>query len=226
MANWINRILGLPDADRQEYNAKRNAMDMIYRKTGYPTTSEQAMVSAMPRTMPRNTTRNIPRVKVPIQDEREIMTIDSLFGLERPEFNEAKTTIDYMDRYREPNMSNQIASNRYKDSWNNRQEAMISPVMLTTTGNYVASSQQPSGNNTRLRAILKEGAGSQLAKIKEALGDDLYNNIGRTVASNGRALEPKDFDPWMRTYNRDGKEAVEGKYLERIRGSARNYMFE
>jgi hypothetical protein len=226
MANWMNRILGLPDTDRQEYNTKRNTMDMIYRKTGYPTTSEQAMADAMPRTMPRNTTRNIPRVKVPIQDEREMMTIDSLFGLERPEFNEAKTTIGYMDRYREPNMPNQIASNRYKDSWNDRQDAMVSPVMLTTTGNYVASSQQPSDSYTKVREILKKGASSQLDKIKATLGDDLYNNIGRIVSSNGRALDPKDFDPWMRTYNRDGKEAVEGRYLERVRGSARNYMFE
>jgi hypothetical protein len=52
-----------------------------------------------------------------------------------PEWAGAKEA-EYMARYRN-NPGRNIASNRYSDSWNNRQEAMIPPVGLTPTGNYV-----------------------------------------------------------------------------------------
>ena len=52
-----------------------------------------------------------------------------------PEWAGAKEA-EYMARYRN-NPGRNIASNRYSDSWNNRQDAMIAPVGLTPTGNYV-----------------------------------------------------------------------------------------
>ena len=144
-----------------------------------------------------------------------------------PEWAGAKEE-QYMNNRNANNVALDRSSNTYIGHYRPGDMSMFqSPVMQTTTGGYIdnTATNRP-GSNRELVNILANGNGSKLQEIRRKLGPQLYNDISRVVTGGKRAVNPNDFDQYMRTYNRDGKSAVDGQYLEKVRGSARNYTFE